>query len=871
MKKVTIITFPEYESHLLNSLGRASVTQLKPVVGAEFEGLRDASRDVDFKVLFNDLDEYYQGLSKVAKSSISGLTPSPEKMREIVADPKGKTEDAIEKLDGLIKKIEVSQDGGDIDPVERAVKEKLEREKAAYVEKRRLLIYEYNDRKQVIEALKVLGSEDISNSLCLGLIATDNIHRFERHLAKGKNVNIKPISISEDKSLIIVSGLAESKRWIESLFLVFEVTNIESVSKASISEIKIPLRRAQIISMQEKYLADWVTSIPGEGTFEDRLRLMEDVEEKRVAAEKPKIVDIPELDLLRKDIKNIGDVNFLLAKGEAVDVKAIPVSPEKNLIVVSGPVESKKWIDSLFLVFEVTDVAANLKTDIQTIGNLAKRETIIDDSEKSLIKLLNSMPGKGSFDDRLKVLDEEERQRTAIEMKAAVKKKPELDVNARVEILKSEVQNLGEINFLHKVLRFLSDDKVLVKRTRYYSILQGWTPDEKVETLKKTVKEIGKDLDTEIVLEIEDSALGDNSVPMVAPKMVPFLQPTWRLTTLRGWPVPTEINPAYISLLIFCIQFGFMFGDMGQGAIFLILGLYLSNKFKKGMFKKIGALFVPMGIAAIIFGALYGSIFLIEIAHPPAWLPVEEISHAVEGATEGGHELKFGFYTAILPNPVSKQGTLPLMEIIIKLAVAEILLGLILSSINQIKNKNYIGILGEHGIGMALFILSIYSAIGPGFVPSIGPVTLNLMMAGLVCSFIEPILHSLINGHGFGMQAIGEGIAGLLLTFVEGLSNLFSFLRVAAFALAHASLGVAAGALGATLPVPIAYLAMNVIAMTFELLSSSVQSMRLLYYEFMGKFYSGAGVPFTPFSTPELGDDFLVAPPEKVINRTDDV
>ena len=42
------------------------------------------------------------------------------------------------------------------------------------------------------------------------------------------------------------------------------------------------------------------------------------------------------------------------------------------------------------------------------------------------------------------------------------------------------------------------------------------------------------------------------------------------------------------------------------------------------------------------------------------------------------------------------------------------------------------------------------------------------MMAGLACSFIEPILHSLINGHGFGAQSIGEGIGGLLLTFVEG-------------------------------------------------------------------------------------------------------
>jgi len=30
-------------------------------------------------------------------------------------------------------------------------------------------------------------------------------------------------------------------------------------------------------------------------------------------------------------------------------------------------------------------------------------------------------------------------------------------------------------------------------------------------------------------------------------------------------------------------------------------------------------------------------------------------------------------------------------------------------------------------------------------------------------------------------------------------------------------------------------------------MSSGVQSVRLLYYEFMGKFYHGDGVPFRPY------------------------
>jgi len=40
---------------------------------------------------------------------------------------------------------------------------------------------------------------------------------------------------------------------------------------------------------------------------------------------------------------------------------------------------------------------------------------------------------------------------------------------------------------------------------------------------------------------------------------------------------------------------------------------------------------------------------------------------------------------------------------------------------------------------------------------------------------------------------------------------------------------------------------MNVIAMSFEFISSSVQALRLLYYEFMGKFFQGTGTPFKPF------------------------
>ena len=84
------------------------------------------------------------------------------------------------------------------------------------------------------------------------------------------------------------------------------------------------------------------------------------------------------------------------------------------------------------------------------------------------------------------------------------------------------------------------------------------------------------------------------------------------------------------------------------------------------------------------------------------------------------------------------------------------------------------------------------------------------------------------------------------MTFVEGLANMFSFLRIAAFAIAHASLALAAHSMEPMMGIG-GLVIMNVIALTFEFVSSSVQSLRLLYYELMGKFYNGQGKRFVPF------------------------
>jgi V/A-type H+-transporting ATPase subunit I len=89
------------------------------------------------------------------------------------------------------------------------------------------------------------------------------------------------------------------------------------------------------------------------------------------------------------------------------------------------------------------------------------------------------------------------------------------------------------------------------------------------------------------------------------------------------------------------------------------------------------------------------------------------------------------------------------------------------------------------------------------------------------------------------------------------LANTISFVRLAAYAMSHAAILMATFAMADTVAnVPgvgiVLYLIIavlgNAIALILEGVVVAVQVLRLEYYEFFGKFFSGSGLPFKPFS-----------------------
>jgi len=113
--------------------------------------------------------------------------------------------------------------------------------------------------------------------------------------------------------------------------------------------------------------------------------------------------------------------------------------------------------------------------------------------------------------------------------------------------------------------------------------------------------------------------------------------------------------------------------------------------------------------------------------------------------------------------------------------------------------------------------------------------------------------HRPIEGSGVGgfMMFLVQSFMDLFETVISLLSNTLSFVRVGAFAVAHGGLSLAIFALAGAEPNPgfwITILLGNLFIIGFEGLIVGIQTMRLHYYEILGKFFHGGGMRFEPLT-----------------------
>ena len=309
----------------------------------------------------------------------------------------------------------------------------------------------------------------------------------------------------------------------------------------------------------------------------------------------------------------------------------------------------------------------------------------------------------------------------------------------------------------------------------------------------------------------------------------PFLE-------MYGLPAYNEKDPSLFMALTYCLFFGIMFGDLGQGLCLALIGLVLARW--KGMW--LGGIITCCGLSGALFGCVYGSVFGFEDILP-GFKIMEETTFAGLGVVSN---------------------VLLLLVLSICLGVFMLLLVMVINILNGIRQKNYEKILfGPNGAAGIVFYAGLLTAAVSTLAFGVNLFTPAYVLPVLILPLVlmllrEPLSHLLAKNPHWREFSVGEvlgtGFFELFETLLSYLTNTLSFMRVGAYAITHVGLmlvvhmlaGLAGGVGG---PAGILILVLgNAFVMGFEGLLVGIQVLRLEFYELFGRFYDDGGIPFVP-------------------------
>jgi V/A-type H+-transporting ATPase subunit I len=417
------------------------------------------------------------------------------------------------------------------------------------------------------------------------------------------------------------------------------------------------------------------------------------------------------------------------------------------------------------------------------------------------------------------------------------------EVRMRVESKRKEIQHLKQdLSEMRRefdsfepwvsINLRIGEAKDLIARTKKKSLIHGWIPSDKCQLLKAKIEEVVPA--EKIYLKFENPNPEDKVPAEFTSKGI--LGPFAIFTNLQGTPNYFEINPTPIYAILYVIMFGIMFGDIGAGAILAFLG-FLLTRLRKGLFvfsssatRKLGQILICCGVSAIFFGVLYGELFLVDVMRP------------------------------ILLRPLANFGEISIIALIF--GSTQIILAFILNTINRLRIHDSLrAIFSGHGIaglvyylaGIALAIAFIRKMDFGVFLQQGSFIFTLIALVSLALIFFSPSIEALRGRHEARfsdklMEGFGEGIE----TFIVLMANSVSYIRLAAFAIAHGALGEAAVIFAPMIGNLPSYVILNIIAFLVEGFAALIQSLRLMYYEFSTKFFIGNGVPYRPLKAASL-------------------
>jgi V/A-type H+-transporting ATPase subunit I len=279
-----------------------------------------------------------------------------------------------------------------------------------------------------------------------------------------------------------------------------------------------------------------------------------------------------------------------------------------------------------------------------------------------------------------------------------------------------------------------------------------------------------------------------------------WVSPYEIFSRLVGMPDRNAADPSLVVAIAFPLIFGYMFGDLGQGLLLACGGLIFGKRWP------LARLLIPGGISAAFFGLIFGCVFSMHDVLPPLWA-----------------------------DPLTD----PLRVLLVPLFGGAVLLlaGLTLAATAARWRGELSAWLRSDGAAAA-----VYGGVTVGFFSAAGFVF--AIAIALLATFLE--MRQADRNHAFAAGA--AAIATIIEKAFQLAINTLSFVRIGAFAIAHAGLSAALSMLATDAggAAPLVIVIGNLFIIALEVLVVSVQTTRLLLFEFFTRFFTGTGRAFQP-------------------------
>ena len=475
-------------------------------------------------------------------------------------------------------------------------------------------------------------------------------------------------------------------------------------------------------------------------------------------------------------------------------------------------------------------------------------DAVVNDITDNVAKLLSAKRDESAIADAVT-------QTLGLKIKAIVRsKRLTYEATSRIEEAK---KRLSELNNELEETKRADDQYLLVQReivgaerafeqakglcgkTETTYMIEGWMPTAKISPVSAQLKTM---CDDEVIIRSWASKNGPTSLHN--PKTVAIFQ---KLTVGFGIPKSDEVDPTVLWLITYPIFFGFMFGDVGNGIVVMIIssliymykrrGLVIPDTAYGGMggvFNMViqgSGLLIFSGAAALVVGFLYGTVF--------------------------GNVEWFRMLTG-LPGPLWFEpfdNIRLMLRLSITIGVIHIISGLGLDIFNKASNKEY-----RELVSGPLVWLWFYGAFGitllqyglrfPNYLFNPANSVDIFMRIGI------PLIAML------ALKAWAEGPMGLMHAFeslLASLSHTISYVRILAMKLIedvfyHLFNGVlifftAWGTLAGDVVGYTLFGALTVVLIfILETAFVFMQSLRLHWVEWFLKFYAGSGTEFKPYT-----------------------